>query len=278
MGMQSQEVFLFGAGGLPLFARLWKPSVPAIALVVIVHGHGEHSGRYAHVAQALSERGLAVSALDMRGHGHSEGPRGFVRLWEEYRTDIRQLIEHLRDDFDQIPHFLYGHSLGATACLDYAIRDPEDIRGLIASAPALAKPNIPAYLFTISKLLSWIYPKFSLATQLDQTALSRDPEVVKAYREDPLVHGIGTARLGIELLQTVEFIVANASRLEMPLLLIHGAQDRLVNPVDTRRLFDIAEAMDKTLVEIPDGFHEPHNDLDKAMVIKTVGDWIEARL
>ncbi len=276
--MSVKEFQIVGEGKLPLFARLWEAEKPARALVIITHGHGEHCGRYAHIAEALSDRGFTVGSLDMRGHGHSGGHRGFIRHWGQFRADIEILMDHMEGQFSGLPCFLYGHSLGGTVCLDYAARKPEGIKGVIASAPALGKPNIPSYLFAISKILSRVYPSFSLATQLDQTALSRDPEVVRAYREDPLVHDRGTARLGTELLSTAVWIQANAANFLLPLLVIHGENDRLVDLTDSRRFFEHVGSTDKTLMVLPGGFHEPHNDLDKAKVIDAIGGWIENRL
>jgi alpha-beta hydrolase superfamily lysophospholipase len=272
--MQTQELHFKGAGELPLFARLWQPESPACALVVITHGHGEHIGRYTHVAESLRGRGFAVAAMDLRGHGRSQGPRGLVMDWEDLRKDLRSLVDQLRPQFADVPIILYGHSIGGTISLDFAIRYPAEFNGVIASAPVLGKPNIPAILFQISRVLSRIYPSFSMATQLDETSLSRDQEVVKSYLDDELVHSIGTARFGTELLKTVGWIQAHAAELTIPLLLIHGAQDRLVNPENSQRFFENAGAQDKTYMDLPDGFHEPHNDLDKDVVIKRVGDWI----
>lgn len=276
--MHTQEVHLKGAGNLDLFARLWEPDPSARALMIITHGHGEHGGRYAHVGQALAERGFAVAALDLRGHGRSDGPRGFVRDWRDYRMDLDCFIKYLDGNFRGIPPFLYGHSVGGAIVLDYILRESHRMKGVIISAPTLGKPNIPAILFAISKVLSKIYPGFSMATQLDQTSLSRDPGVVQAYRDDPLVHNVGTARLGAELQMTADWIQAHASDLSPPLLLIHGTQDRLVNPADSHRFFENAGSQDKTFLELPEGYHEPHNDLDKDVVIRRIGDWIEAHI
>jgi alpha-beta hydrolase superfamily lysophospholipase len=276
--MGHKEFNFEGVGGIKLFAQAWTPETAPRALILITHGHGEHSGRYSHVGEALAARDYAVVALDLRGHGHSGGARGFIRRWSEYREDLDRLIETLKADYGDLPMFLYGHSIGGTLSLDYILRDSQKFRGVIASAPSLGKPNIPAILFVISKLFSKIIPGFSMATQLEQTALSRDPEVVRAYREDPLVHSVGTARFGTELLDTAEYIQAHAAEFNIPLILIHGTQDRLVDPADTHRFYDHVKLEDKTFFELPDGYHEPHNDLEKDVVIKRVGDWIEAHL
>jgi alpha-beta hydrolase superfamily lysophospholipase len=276
--MGHKEYNFEGAAGIKLYAQSWTPEEKARALVVITHGHGEHSGRYQHVGEALAARGFCVVALDLRGHGRSGGPRGFIKSWGDFRQDLDRLIEMLKPDYGDMPMFLYGHSIGGTLALDYVLLDSNKYRGVIASAPSLGKPNIPAFLFTISKILSKIVPGFSMATQLDQTALSRDPEVVRAYREDPLVHSVGTARFGTELLKTSEYIQAHAVELKIPLLIIHGAQDRLLNPTDSQRFFSNVKLEDKTFIELPDGYHEPHNDLEKDVVIKRIGDWIEAHL
>ena len=272
--MQHQEFQYHGAGGLALFGQSWKPDTPARALVVMTHGHGEHSGRYGHVAASLVSRGLAVATYDLRGHGRSEGPRGYVRDWDNYRQDLKMFLAHLDAEFRDLPLLLYGHSFGGTMVLDYVLRDPTNLNGVIASAPSLGRPNIPAILFTLSQILSKIYPRFSMATQLDATTLSRDPQVVSAYQNDPMVHSVGTARLGTELTRITDWIQANAAKLQVPLLIVHGAKDGLVNPEDSRRFFENVEYHDKTYMDLPDGFHEPHNDIDKEKVIKEIGDWM----
>lgn len=276
--MQHQEYRYQGAGGITLFAQSWKPDTTARALVLIVHGHGEHSGRYGHVAESLVSRGFAVAAFDLRGHGRSEGPRGFVRDWDDYRQDLHLLLAQLETEFGGVSLFLYGHSFGGTIVLDYVLQEPKNLNGVIASAPSLGRPNIPAILFTLSQVLSKIYPSFSMATQLDATTLSRDPQVVSAYQNDPMVHSVGTARLGTELTRITDWIQANAAKLQVPLLIVHGAKDGLVNPEDSRRFFENVGSPDKTYKEIPDGYHEPHNDLDKDKVIREIGDWIYAHI
>jgi alpha-beta hydrolase superfamily lysophospholipase len=276
--MAYKEFNFKGAGGIKLFAQEWTPETGSRALVLITHGHGEHSGRYQHVAQALAARGFAVVAPDLRGHGRSEGSRGFVKSWDDYRQDLDLLIKTEQPEFNGLPIFLYGHSLGGTIALEFVLIETTDIRGVIASAPILGKPNIPEILFMISKILSRIAPGFSMATQLDATSLSRDPMVVQAYRDDPLVHSIGTARAGTELVRIVKWLNQHAMDLRLPILLIHGSQDRLVNPEDSKIYFANVSSQDKTFLELPDGYHEPHNDLDRDIVIQRVGDWIEAHL
>lgn len=276
--MQHKELRIQGSGGLGLYGQVWAPDAEPRALVVITHGHGEHSGRYVNVGIGLSSRGFLVAALDLRGHGRSEGPRGLVMDWGDLHEDLRQFISQFQPEYPGVPLFLYGHSVGGLLSLSYVMQSSNDIKGVIASAPVLGKPNIPPILFQISKILSRVYPTFSMATQLDPTALSRDPAVVRAYQDDPLVHNTGTARLGTELVNTTEWVQAHAAELQYPLLLIHGAQDRLVQPADSRRFFDNVITQDKTYMDLPDGFHEPHNDLGKEKVIEAVADWIEARI
>ncbi len=276
--MKAREIRVRAAADLELFGHVWESEQPARALVLITHGHGEHSGRYANVGQALSQRGFSVVGLDLRGHGRSGGGRGLLMDWDEFRDDMRKFIEAVTGELPGIPTFLYGHSVGGTLSLDYAMRSPSQFAGVIASAPALGQPNIPAILFQISRLLSRIYPTFTMATQLEVKALSRDPEVVQAYQEDPLVHSRGSARMGTELLKTAEWIQAHAEEWTLPLLLIHGLKDRLVNPEDSRRFFENVVVQDKAFLELPEGFHEPHNDFDQAFVLTKVGDWIEAHI
>jgi alpha-beta hydrolase superfamily lysophospholipase len=276
--MENTEGRIAGAGGLELFVQAHRPDGRPRAALAIVHGHGEHGGRYQNVFDYFVPRGYAAYALDLRGHGRSPGQRGFIRDWGDYREDCLAFLGFIRGREPGVPLFLYGHSLGGLIALDLVLHQPEDLRGAIVSAPVLGPPNIPAVLLQISKLLSAVWPGFSMNTQLDAATLSRDPAVVRAYVEDPLVHSKGTARLGTEMTQAVEWVHAHAGEWTLSLLLICGAEDRLVPPGDGLRFFERVGGSDKKRIAYPNGSHEPHNDVDKGAVFADIEHWLEEHL
>jgi alpha-beta hydrolase superfamily lysophospholipase len=276
--MESQETTFQSADGLQLQRYTWLPQGEPKALVAVVHGFGEHGRRYGNLVEALLPRGFAVASYDLRGHGRSPGPRGLILSWDEYRQDTQTFLELLGAEHPRPPLFLYGHSMGGLIALDYAIRRPEGLGGVIASAPAVGKPGISPFLLLLSRILSKVWPRLSLPTKLDATAISRDPQVVEAYQQDPLVHDLGTPRLGTELAKTADWVQEHAPQLKLPLLVLQGEADRLVMPQDTRRFFDNAGSQDKTYHLVPGGFHEPHNDLDWRQTLEVVAGWLEARL
>jgi alpha-beta hydrolase superfamily lysophospholipase len=175
--------------------------------------------------------------------------------------------------------FLLGHSLGSLIAADYVLRDPDGLKGVIlsglATEPAgVAKPHLVA----IARLLSRVWPTFSIASELGVTAISRDPAVVKAYQEDPLVHGVASVRWGAEALNTVAWVRAHASELKIPVLLIHGGADRLNLPSGSQDFYSAVPHADKELRLYPGSYHECHNDLDHAQVAADLENWLSQHL
>ena len=266
--------------GLSLYFRGWRPEspTPPKAVVALVHGFGEHSGRYASLIHYLVPRGYALYAFDLRGHGRSPGRRGHINSWQEFREDVGAFLQEVRRYEDVRPLFLFGHSMGGLMVLDYALHHPEGLKGVIASGPVLAQPGVSPVLLFISRVLSRVWPTFSLDTHLDASAISRDPDVVAAYRADPLVHSRASARLGTELTRTVEWVMAHADAWRLPLLILHGGADRLAPPEGSRVFFDAVVFEDKARIEYPGGFHEPHNDVERERVLADIAAWLEAHL
>jgi len=269
-------------GGLELFYRAWRPAEDTRASVVIAHGLGEHGGRYGRLVDALLTRGFAASAMDHRGFGRSPGRRGHVNSWAEYRTDLGGFLDLARQADPGVPLFLYGHSMGALIALDYALEasgDERSLRGLILSGVPLEPVGVAKpWLVLLAKALSRILPRTALRPGVDAGALSRDPEVVRAYEEDLLVHGRATARWGVEALAAIERTKGRLPELKLPLLLIHGGDDPLNSPEGSRLIADRAGSADATLRIYGGVLHEPHNDLDWEAAVRDVADWIEARL
>ncbi len=276
--MQHSEATLTSADGTKLYSQSWRPDGEPRATVAVVHGHAEHSGRYMNVVNCLVPAGYAIYGLDLRGCGRSPGQRAYINSWSEYREDVRALLQMVAGSEPNRPLFLYGHSLGGLIVLEYALHNPDGLAGVISSAPTVGKIGLSPVLFLLSRILSRIYPRFSIKSGLDVTALSRDPAVVQAYRDDPLVHPLGTARLGTEVEAAREYTLAHAGELRVPLLLIHGAADRLVPPEGCRAFFDRVTVPDKTRLEYPGGYHESHNDIAYKQVMTDVERWLDEHI
>lgn len=276
--MNHSEGTFAGAGGLELFEQHWRPDGEPRAVLVIVHGIGEHSGRYPNVVNRLVSRGYAVYGFDHRGHGRSPGQRGFIHRWSEFREDVRLFLDWVRQREPNRPLFLMGHSMGGLIVLDTVLHHPEGLRGVVASAPALAQSGVSPFLITLSKVMSAIVPTFSLDTGLDATAISRNEDVVKAYTSDPLVHGKATARLGAEMVATMKWTNEHAGEWQPPLLIVHGGADPIVPPASSRAFFERVPVSDKERHEYEGGYHEPHNDLGWEQAVGDVERWLERHL
>ncbi len=276
--MQHFEGNFSGATNTQLFYQRWRPDGAPHATLAIVHGFGEHSARYMNVVNALVPRGYAVSGFDLRGHGRSPGQRGYINAWAEYREDTAAFLKLVTEQEPSRPLFLMGHSMGGLIALEYGLHRPEGLRGVIASAPLLAQPGISPVLLTLSRILSRVYPTFSLNTGLDATAISRDPNVVKAYTEDSLVHSLGTPRLGTEITAAQNWVLAHAAELRVPLLVFFGTADRLAPPEGTRRFYDRVTVADKQKIEYEGAFHETHNDIIADQVMANLTRWLDAHL
>ncbi len=271
-----------GAGDMELYCQSWQPDQPCRAVILLVHGFGEHGGRYNYLTDYLVAKGYTIHSFDLRGHGRSPGPRGHVNAWNEFRDDLRAFVtttvatSHAQQP--DTPHFLFGHSFGGLIALNYALQYPAELRGVIASAPLLAQANLSPLLRLAARVLLRVKPDFAVKTALDGGTISRDPAEVQRYRRDPLVHATGTPRLEQAIRTAIVWTQAHAADLRLPLLLYHGVADRLVPIRGSRTFFDAVTIADKTWIEYVGGFHESHNDLDRATVFADLTRWLEAHL
>jgi len=276
--MQIQEGTFNGSEGLSLFFQSWQPDSPARGVLVIVHGLGEHSGRYKNVVNHLVPLRFAVYALDHRGHGRSPGQRAYANSMAEFRGDVHALVQLAANAHPGLPLFIMGHSLGGLITLDYILHHPEGLRGAIVSAPAVGGVGVSPVLLMLSRVLSRVWPTFSLDSGLDVNAISRDPQEVQAYQDDPLVHGKGTPRLATVVMDSAEWCQANAHTLQLPLLMIHGTADSITSPADSRRFFDNVASADKTYIAYEGGYHESHNDIHYQQVVEDIAAWLVERI
>ncbi len=265
--------------GLQLHARRWLPAGPPRAVVQLVHGVAEHAGRYGHVAEALCARGLALQAFDLRSHGRSNGqPRAHLPDLEAVIADVRAQLDSARAFAAGRPVFLYGHSLGAFLALLTLLRHPRAADGFVSSATPLdADRTVARPLLWLAALLGRLAPRLPLVPMALE-AISRDPEVVFAYREDPLVHAIKMrARTCAVLNAALRRARPRLGELRLPLLVLHGSEDRIAPPSGSQRLYDAAGSTDKTLRVYPGLWHEVHNEPEQAQVLADLGDWLVER-
>jgi alpha-beta hydrolase superfamily lysophospholipase len=272
--MKHNEGNFNGANDLNLFYQSWQPDSEIKAIIALVHGFGEHSGRYMNIVNHVLPQGYTVYGFDHRGHGRSEGNRGHIMDWSEFREDLKLFLQLIRAQENELPLFLMGHSMGGLIVLNYMLHHPEEnINSVIVSSPLLAQPAISPIIVLISKILSRVRPGFSIETKLDVNSISRDPDVIKIYQEDPLVHSTASARFGTELTATMEWTQSHAKDFNKPLLIYHGASDQLVPPAGSQTFFENVQIREKEMHMYPDGFHEPHNDIDHKTVLQDIENW-----
>ena len=268
-----------GRGGVRIVYDMWTPEAPPRALVVLSHGLGEYARRYDHVAQYFGEAGLVTYALDHRGHGRSGGKRMLVRDIGEYTADFDTLVGIATREHHGLKCIVLGHSMGGGIVFAYGVERPDNYDMMVLSGPAVAAQDLVSPLMVVAaKVLGVLTPGLPVQ-DLDVEAISRDPAVVAAYNDDPLVyHGKVPAGVGRAMLQVGETMPRRAPALTAPLLVVHGEDDRLI-PVDgSRRLVECVGSTDVELKVYPGLYHEVFNEPERAQVLDDVVSWILKRL
>ncbi|MGH7628807.1 MAG: lysophospholipase [Gemmatimonadales bacterium] len=266
-----------GADGLELACFAWRPAgAPSRGAIASVHGLGDHTALYDVVFDHFARRGWAVHGFDLRGNGRSPGRRGHVDAWSLYRDDLRCFIDYVRES-EPGPLVLLGTSLGGAIVLDYALHHPEHLAGVAAASPALGRPNVPGWMLLLGRILSRVWPTFSLETGLDLSGITRDTAALERITADRLFHRMASARLSTELAAAGERVRAGARDFRVPLLLLHGSADRLVPPDATRSFVALADPHLVEYHEYPGAYHALFADIDRAIVLADLEGWIAAR-
>ncbi|MGO9115590.1 MAG: lysophospholipase [Thermoguttaceae bacterium] len=273
------EEFFPTRDGLRLFERRWRPSGNPRAEVMLVHGIIEHGGRYAPTAEILARRGYAVSAMDLRGHGKSDGPRCWIRSFDEYIDDLDGFFVRTVGRAEGKPVFVLGHSLGGLIAVLWCIRCQRKPDGLILSGPALqVRQQLFPWLRHLASVGSVLFPRLRLL-RMGGRNISRDPAIVTQFHDDPLVfHGRFPTRTGAEILRAGGLARAQLEQVRASLLILHGSADRVAAVEASQELIQRAEATDKTLRLYPGLYHEVLNEPEKEQVLADLIQWIDQRV
>jgi alpha-beta hydrolase superfamily lysophospholipase len=263
---------------LELYAQIWEPQTPPKAAVCLIHGLGEHSSRYQHVAAAFNQAGFAVLSFDHRGHGKSPGKRGHIPNYETLLDDIDTALEATRERCPNVPVFLYGHSMGGSLVLNYALRRQPSLSGVICTSPWIKTSFEPPKMqILLARVMNKIAPSFTQNNELDATGLSHDPKVVQDYQNDPLVHDQASVRLFIEFYEAGTWALNHAQELTLPMLLAHGSLDPITSAAASQE-FSV-KAGDLCTLKIWNGLlHETHNEIEKDEVIAYYIQWAESKI
>ena len=275
-------------GGPDLYYASAMPSSGAKALLGIIHGYADHGARYRHVMGALAEHGIGSVAVDLRGHGRALGQRGFCFRFEEYLDDVRELrrlVEErakagtrMRGDESSPPMFLFGHSFGGLVATSSLLESPGAFKGLVLSAPYFGLAlEAPRWKVLAGKVASRFAPRLGLPSGLQGKDMTHDTERARGYDQDPLVFKDVTARWFTEAAAAQERVLADVSRLTMPLYVAFGTSDKIASMAAAKRVFDAAGSADKTWDPREGLFHEVFNEPSWKELVESISRWILAR-
>ena len=264
------------ADGSQIVARHWKVSDP-VATVLITHGLGDHSGRFENVARVFNERGFSVLIPDLRGHGNSEGQRGFVRRFDDFLNDMDRSIFEIQKNSPSLPVFAYGQSFGGLLVLYHALRRNPPLKGIVSSSPAIRiAMQAPAWKVLLGLTVQFVYPRLSLRTALDLGELSDDPDHESCARADELLHGRITPRTYFGMIDAGNYCLKHAADLTTPTLIMHGGLDTITDPGATWEFTQSAPGV--IFKEWPNGKHELHQMANGTVVVGFAAHWMSEQL
>lgn len=274
-----RDVVIHSADGMPLRGWHWTRPNPR-GVLIVAHGFGEHGGCYRHVAEALGPAlDIDLVALDFRGHGRSPGRRGVVSRYDDLVADLRAAIAWSGRVRPGLPRYLLGHSHGGLLALRLALEDTSGLAGLIGSNPALRlATRVPGHKLRVGRLLRRFAPSVTLGAKLDAEALTRDPAMQRAHQTDPLRHSRISAPLFFGMVEGGPIIAQRAGEIQVPLLLVLGGSDPVVDPEESRLIFERLGSTDKTLMIFPRMLHEPLNEVGREQVFADITAWLDPRL
>ncbi len=262
-----------------IYYQYWLPEGEPKAILLVAHGITEHSGRYMNVVNHFVPAGCAVYGVDHIGHGKSDGKRVCVDRFKDYTKTLKIYFDMIRGWLSPKPIFLVGHSMGGLISSAYLLEHQDELAGAVLSGPGIKVPdNISNAVIIAGKILSVVMPKAGII-QLDTEGICRDPAVVDAYVNDPLVYkGKITARLGAEILKTSQHVTESAIKIRLPIMIVQGGRDKIVDPRGAQLLYDSISSEDKTIKIYDDLYHEVFNEPEHEQVLDDIKVWIESHL
>ncbi len=275
--MQHNEGSFSAQDGLKLYYQSWLPDDEPKAILQIVHGLGEHSGRYQDVIDYFVPKGFGIYAADTRGHGRSAGKQGHIPNYKTVMDDISTFLALVKNEQADKKIFIYGHSMGGNFASNFSLRRPQGLSGTILTSSWLKIANEPsALLVFLLKILNVFFPSFTQPSGLDLNCLSRDRAVIEAYENDPLVHDSISARLFVDASNAAAWALEHAAELKLPALLVHGGADCLTSPKGSQLFHERAEG---SVFRLYEGlFHELHHEPEKQIVFEFILGWLDEQL
>ncbi len=277
--MEHIEGKFTGYKNLSLYYQTWLPANEPRAVLLVVHGLAEHSGRYMNLVNHFVPRGYAVYSFDQRGHGKSPGRRGYVERFSYFVSDLEAFLGVVRSKYPDTRIFIVGHSVGGTVATALAVHHQDEFDGLILSGATLkVGASVSPGLIIVARALSRLLPKMGLDV-IDASALSQDKAVVDAYVNDPLVYqGKICARLGAELIKAIQTLPGQMPKINLPILVMHGTADRLSDPKGSEILYERVGSRDKTLKRYDGFYHEIFNEPGCEQVFADMEAWLEGHI
>lgn len=276
--MKHTDGTFIGARGLSIYYQYWEPEKTPRALLLVVHGAGEHCNRYEVLARHCTAQGYVVAGLDHPGHGKSDGEYGHIDRFRDLVGTVEIFQQQVKKHFPGLPQILVGHSMGGLISALFLLQHQSEFVGCVLSGPAIKTEIEPGYLqLLLIRCLSVAAPRVGVL-QLDAAGVSRDPAVVADYVSDPLVnHNKMTARMVAELFAAMRQIQNEANKISLPILLLHGGKDVMAAPAGSRFLYENVSSEDKSLKIYPELFHEIFNEPERETVFADMLDWCEQR-
>lgn len=278
MKMKSREIWIDAGNNRRLYAKIWVPNENPTAVITLVHGFGEHCSRYEPYILAFKEQPIAFLGFDLYGHGNSDGKRGTIISYESLLNDVALVLNTSKTHFPNLPHFIYGHSMGGNIVLNFLLRRPVDLAGAIVTSPWLKLANEPpAWQQKLVSLFRLIFPNVTIASGLDVNAISSQVDEVKKYIQDPLNHGRISFRLFHAIAQRGNWAMQHIQKLSVPMLLMHGMADKITSLQASIEVFE----SNRTLIDfVPwEGkFHELHNENVRDQVAEEVIHWMHQKM
>jgi acylglycerol lipase len=268
------EGHVTGVGHVRLYWQGWLPKGRVNGVVLLCHGACEHSGRYQNVVDTLVPDGWAVYGVDHRGHGLSGGERVHVERFSDWVDDFDLFKREVAVGHRDLPVFVLGHSLGGQIALAYALDHQQELRGLVLSAPYLAAMSVPPVVQPVARLASRFFPKTRFKL-VDLDKISKDPNVVRDYRSDPLVYqGNATLTMANIVASQFDVLIDRSRDLRIPVLIQHGNDDTIADPDGGRRLAEACGSLDKTFRLYPGLWHEIYNEPERQRPLNDVREWL----